>query len=129
MRTIRNTLAALLAAASLVSCTSAANSHAGSAPEPSFIRLTVTNQNWLDVTVYAVRGGSRYRIGNAGGNSSASLRIPANLVVSGAVQLLVDPIGSQEAYTTGAIMVSADESVQLNVAPRIPMSSYAVRTR
>jgi hypothetical protein len=49
--------------------------------------------------------------------------------VAGQVQLLVDPIASDDYYLTDAIPVSSDEGVQLTVAPSMRMSSYAILNR
>jgi len=84
------------------------------------------NQNWLDVDVYAIRGTARYRLGAVGGNSSATLRIPSSLIAHGDLRLMADPVGSNDVYVSDVIPVAPDQSVQLTVAPRMRMSSYAV---
>jgi hypothetical protein len=102
----------------------------GMAPAPSRdVYLTVDNQNWLDVSIYALRGVSRTRIGQVTGNGSARLRIPSSVIVGGQVRLLADAIGSNEQFVTDVIAVDPDQGVQLMVAPAMRMSSYAVRRR
>jgi hypothetical protein len=128
VRTIRHHLAALGAATLLVACASGA-SRVSSNPEQRPISLTVTNQNWLDVDVFVVNGTSRYRIGEVGGNGSATLSIPVSLLVNGQVQLLADPVGSNDIFVTDLFTVAPDEQVQLTVAPRMRMSSFAVWNR
>jgi hypothetical protein len=123
----RNRLMAL-GAVLLGACSAGPRNRLAAAPDSDF-SLSVTNNNWLDVTVFAVRGSSRWRLGDVTGNSTALLRIPGRMIVAGMVQLLADPIGSDEIYLTGPISVSPDEDVQLTVAPRMRMSSYAVRAR
>ena len=97
-------------------------------PEPG-VSLTVTNNNWLDVNVYAIRGSTRVRIGHVTGNGIAQLRIPRHLVVAGQVRLMADPIGSNDRYISEPISLDPDQRLQLNVAPAMSMSSYAVRIR
>ena len=126
MQNLRTIVAALGAAGLLTACAPGARRDLASTPAQKYIGLTVTNHNWLDVVVYVVRGASRFRLGEVVGNSSANLRIPTSLIVAGAVQLMADPIGSQESYVTDAILVSSDERVQLMVAPRMRSSTYAV---
>jgi hypothetical protein len=123
----RNRLMAL-GAVLLGACSAGPRNSLAAAPERDF-SLSVTNNNYLDVSVFVVRGGSRFRIGEVTGNSAGRLRIPSRLVVAGMVQLLADPIGSDEYYVTDPIPVSGDESLQLTVAPRMRMSSYAIWTR
>lgn len=129
MRDIRLHSAVLGAAMLLSACASGAKQGVSSNLESKPISLTVTNQNWLDVDIFAVRGGSRYRLGAVGGNSSATLRIPAAAMVRGEVQLMADPIGSNDVYMTEVISIAPDEQLQLTVAPRMRMSSYAVWVR
>ena len=113
----------------LASCAPAATQRMMSARPASGVVLTVTNDNWLDATVYAVRGTMRVRIGQATGNATTRLRIPRHVIVADEVQLMVDLIGSLERYTTDPISVARDQQVQLNVAPVVNMSSYALRLR
>jgi hypothetical protein len=120
---------AVLGAALLLSaCASGAN-RASSGLESAPVSLTVTNQNWLDVDVFVLRGTTRYRLGAVGGNSSATLRIPSNLIARGELQLMADPIGSNDVYVSDVIPVAPDQSLQLTVAPRMRMSTYAVWIR
>ena len=128
MRIIRYHLAVLGTATLLAACASGRN-RVSSNPALQPISLSVTNQNWLDVDVFVLNGNTRYRIGQVGGNGSATLSIPSSLVVNGHVQLLADPIGSNDIYTSDMIAVAPDEKVQLTVAPRMRMSSFAVWIR
>lgn len=128
MYTIRNGFMALGAALLLGACSTTPKGRAGIAPASDY-SLSVTNHNWLDVSVFVVRGGTRFRVGDVTGNSSARLKIPGRLVEAGVVQLLVDPVGSNEYYLTGPIMVTSEEGVELTVAPAMRMSTYAVLNR
>lgn len=128
MRTIRHHCAVLGAAALLAACASGKN-RVSSGLQPKPISLTVVNQNWLDVDVFAIRGTTRYRLGAVGGNSSATLSIPASLTLHGDLQLMADPIGSDDIYVTEKIAVAPDATVELTVAPRMRMSSFAVWIR
>ena len=129
VRTTLNRLAWGGTFAILAACSPASSRHATYARPSSDVYVTVTNQNWLDVDVFAVRGGSRFRLGQVGGSGSARLRIPANAIVGSQVQLLVDPVGSNDRYLTEVISVDPDQRVQLNVASTMRMSSYAVLRR
>ena len=128
MRNIRHHCAVLGAAALVAACASGTN-RGPSKLEPKEISLTVSNQNWLDVDSFGIRGTSRYRLGEVGGNASATLGIPTHLIVHGAVQLMADPVGSDDIYVSEMITVTPDQTVELTVAPRIRMSTYAVYAR
>lgn len=125
MRKMRHHFALLGAALLLSACASGAN-RASTRASPPPILLTVTNQNWLDVDVFALRGSTRYRLGAVGGNSSATLRIPSSLAARGEVQLMADPIGSNDVYVSDLIPIAPDQGLQLTLAPRMRMSTYAV---
>ena len=129
MRNIRYHFVVLGAALLLAACASGGNrgGSAGVASQP--IPLDVTNENYLDVDVFVVRGNSRHRLGTVGGNGSATLSIPASLVFHGELQLMADPIGSKDVYVTDRIAVAPDQIVELTIAPRMRMSSYAVYNR
>lgn len=129
MRNTRHPLAVLGAALLLAACASGVNRGVSSELESEPISVTVTNQNWLDVDVFVMQGDSRYRIGQVNGNGSATLRIPSGLIVHGEVQLMADPVGSDDRYVTETISVAPDEKLQLTIAPRMRMSSYAVWAR
>ncbi|HEX5077376.1 MAG TPA: hypothetical protein VFW03_29455 [Gemmatimonadaceae bacterium] len=128
MHNIRHHCAVLGAATLLAACASGA-SRISSSPGLQPISLTVTNQNWLDVDVFVLHGGSRYRLGQVGGSGSATLSIPSGFITNGQVQLMADPIGSNDVFITDQISVAPDEKVELTVAPRMRMSSFAVWTR
>ena len=128
MRTTRNRLALTGALVLLAACAPAARK--GMAPAPSRdVYVTVENQNWLDVSIYALRGSSRMRIGQVTGNGSASLRVPAGVIVAGQIRLMADAIGSNERFVTDVITVNPDQRVQLTRAPAMRMSSYALYRR
>jgi hypothetical protein len=83
---------------------------------PTSVR--VRNQGFLDVNVYAVRGGQRVRLGTVTGNSAQVLRIP-DYLLSGTTPLrfIADPIGSQRQPTSEEIMVSPGDEVTIYVPP------------
>lgn len=92
------------------------------------IRVAVTNNNYLDVVVFAVSGGQAQRLGNVTGNSTASFQLPRVLsVASAGVQLLVDPIGSSDAWFSDSLYLWGGALVDLTVGPSLSLSSVSVR--
>jgi hypothetical protein len=108
-------------------CSPAAHLARPAAPQPtSFVE--VTNSNWLDVVVYRVRSGVRWRLGTVRGLSTATFHIPRQDVLSGGgLRLMADPIGSREVYMSERIVVAPGQRVELTVAPRLSHSYFAVR--
>lgn len=91
--------------------------------------LTVQNDNWLDVVVYAVNGSTKFRLGSVTGISSGSFRLSAGLSPTGSVRLLVDPIGASKGYLTDAITIAPGQRIELRVSSPLSMSSVAVWNR
>ncbi len=98
------------------------------APAPDGrITVEVRNQHYLDVVVLGLLDGSATRLGTETGLMDGAFDVPAHVVVVGHVRLLVDPVGSAEAYLTDPIPVFPGDVVELRVASSIGMSSWSVR--
>ena len=122
----------LLATAMLLSAVACARPGQAGDPSPSMQDITtarITNNGWLDVNVYASRGGSRHRLGMVTGQNTQVFRLPRNLVDARGVRLVIDPIGSPHGYETDLIAVSPGQQIDLVVQQRISMSHYSVFDR
>jgi hypothetical protein len=122
----------LLAIAALLSAVACARAGQPGTQGPSVEDITtarVTNNGWLDVTVYALRGGSRQRLGTVTGQNTQVFRLPRNLVDARGVRLFIDPIGSPQGYRTDFIAVAPGQQIDLVVQPRISMSHYSLFNR
>jgi hypothetical protein len=86
----------------------------------------ITNNNWLDVNVYASRAGSRQRLGTVSGQNTEIFRLPRDLIEARGVRLFIDPIGSPQSYQTEIIPVGPGQLIDLVVQPRLAMSHYSV---
>jgi hypothetical protein len=118
---------AAAAAALTIDVAACATHHAASAaPKAERTAVTVKNDNWMDMAVFAVRGSSRLRIGFVTGMSRGTFTIPADFCPDGVLQLLVDPVGSNATYLTERISVSSGQRVELTVGTVLAMSSFAV---
>jgi hypothetical protein len=89
--------------------------------------VRVRNYNWADITVYAVRNGTRVRLGTVTSMREEVFTIP-RAIASGAsdLRLLADPIGSSRTYWTDALVVSPGQTVDLTLENNIDLSSYAI---
>lgn len=135
MRSLLATAVAVLSAAVLGgACAPAAPGGAESlAPElgigvsgaPPTVR--VTNNNWSNMTVYAVRGSTRLRLGMVTSMATQVFRLPAALANgAGGVRLLADAIGGNEQFLTPAVQVSRGEEVKLEIHNQLQISSVSV---
>jgi len=93
----------------------------------------VTNDNWLDLVIYAVRGSTKYRLGEVTGIQSAVFQVPEALMNSGSFAIFADPIGSfddgtgrEYGFNTGDIPLQPGHTVvDLRVANIISQSSFS----
>jgi type IV pilus biogenesis protein CpaD/CtpE len=115
----------LAIAASALGCVRPGQAGGGS-PAAQEATARITNNNWLDVTVYASREGSRRRLGTVTGQNTRVFRLPAQMMDARGLRLLIDPIGSPQSYETELIPVGPGQQVELVVAQRIAMSHYSV---
>ncbi len=87
----------------------------------------VDNHNWQDVDVFAVREGTRIRLGMVTSMAAGDFRLPeAFLVGSPNVQLRIDPIGANSAYLTQSILVTPGQTVDLRIENNLNLTSYSV---
>jgi hypothetical protein len=104
-------------AAFLTGCYGMSRNNGGAAAqEPTALR--VDNRGFPDMTIYALRGGQRVRLGTASGNANSTFTIPSSLL-SGITTLrfIADPIGSSRASVSEEITVTPGDSVILMIPP------------
>jgi hypothetical protein len=88
--------------------------------------VRVRNTNWMDVTVFAVRGVTRKRIGFVTALATTSFTIPEGLAPDRTIRLLVDPVGSDRTFLADAVALMPGQTIELTVMPSLNMSSVAV---
>jgi hypothetical protein len=88
--------------------------------------VEVTNNNWMDVTVYAVRSGKPTRLGTVTSTRTEAFALPRRLVVGGTIRLLAAPVGSRGSHQTDLIMVDGGDRIVWNVENALALSSYTV---
>lgn len=123
------TLALLLIG--LPSCATAPEVRAPLPGRESAVVVAVTNENWADMSVYVVQGGSRFRLGAVTSMATERFRLPRHMVAgpSGGIQLMADAIGSATVYRTEPILVSRGQWIEFIIQNAINFSSYSVRNR
>lgn len=92
------------------------------------IVLAADNRNASPVTIYAVRGTIRQRIGSVAGGSQAELLIPSSLTNDRAgVMVQVVPLAGSERYLSELLTPAKGDRVALTIQPRLSTSSVAIR--
>src|SRR5215218_1576654 len=124
-RTLRR-VALLGALLSSACATNRASDHLASA-QGAAPKVTVRNDNWLDVVIYAVHGSSRFRVGTVGGSSTQTFRLTGEAANgTSPLQILADPIGSPSTYLTDPVTLSPGQRLELQLGSTISISTYAI---
>lgn len=92
--------------------------------------ITVANRNWLDVAIFVVRGGQRFRLGTVTSMRTQTFELPETRLPSGSrIQLRVEPIGSSQHLATDLIAVEPGLVVEWDIANVLSQSNYFVWVR
>lgn len=81
--------------------------------------ISVVNQAYLDMDVYALRqGGQRVRLGTATGNQTTVFTIPRDLLFGPTpMRFVADPIGGTHAEVSTSILVNPGDQVEMRIPP------------
>ena len=94
-------------------------------PERTTVR--VVNDNWHDMTVYAVRSGYRRRLGTVTSFTSRVFTLPpAFLIPSDELRLIADPIGRRGAYVSEALVVNDGDVVEWRLRNNLRLSNIFI---
>jgi predicted acyl esterase len=97
--------------------------------EPDTITIRVSNNNPLDITVYAVNQTMRIRLGLVNTASSQRFTVSLHQVSpTGELQLLADPVGSRRGLTSEAIHVFPGQAVEWVLEADLRQSSLSIRS-
>jgi hypothetical protein len=113
-KVLRKALVPLLAIATIAGCARNTESAPRAPQEPSYV--LITNQSWLDMNVYVLRGTQRVRLGNVHSGSSVRFRIPSGMVFGVTpLRFQVQPGRTRGAMTSFEVMVGPGEQVDINI--------------
>jgi hypothetical protein len=129
MRSIRFIIAAVFATATLAAGTACWRTReaAGDLAPATSIGLTVTNQNFSDMDVYAVSDGLATRVGTVTGNTTRSFSLHASLA-SRDLRIVATPIGGNGRASTGEVLVSPGQTIEFRIGSLLRNSSVSVRS-
>ncbi len=81
--------------------------------------VRVDNRNFLDMTIYVLRGSQRVRLGLVNGVSTQIFRIPDNLIFgASSLRFLADPVGGNATPVSQEITIISGDQVQLIIPNR-----------
>ena len=93
---------------------------------PTAVGVVVENQNWSDMVIYVVRGGSRRRLGMVTTTNRASYELDRSLLTSN-MYLRAEAVGSSRSIRTDVLNVSEGDVVIWTIANQLGLSSYEIR--
>lgn len=95
-------------------------------PAEAPVRVRVTNQNWSRMAVYAIVDGTRVRLGEVETGASLAMVMPPAATRAGEVELLADPLASDDVFLTGPLLIGPGDVVELVIENNLPLSHVRV---
>ncbi len=100
-----------------VACASGGEDGYDAGPRAHYATLIVENDNTSNVTVYALRSGTRQRMGTVTGLSTERFEIRRTMLSGGGeLNVGIDPLGSNRMYTAYPIYVSEGDVIEVTVS-------------
>jgi hypothetical protein len=97
--------------------------------EPEVITVLVSNNNPLDMTVYAVNQSMRIRLGTVSTASTQRFTLQLHQISpTGELQLMADPVGSRRTMTSEIIHVFAGQAVEWTLQADLRQSTLTIRS-
>lgn len=113
-RECRSSLVVMFAAAVLSGCASSPAPVTGrfNLPGPASIAtITVDNRRLTDISVYALAGGTRFRLGAVDSQSSRTFTVPRMIPIPSDIELLATARADDENYSSLPIAVGPGDSI------------------
>jgi hypothetical protein len=86
--------------------------------------VEATNHGWDDVRVYADRNGALLRLGYVGSQATERLRIPADVVRTGRLCLVLRPLARTRSWAMDCHLFRAGERLRLSIESHLPFSAF-----
>lgn len=119
--------AAFAVAIGLAGCTPVANSNKDVEAREDRATIVVENNNWSDMTIYALRDGVRARIGQVTALGRSRFVLPQALTSGTAeLRIMADPIGSSQRWVSQPILVLPGQELRFRLENNVNLSSYSV---
>jgi len=119
-------LAAATVTLSTATACSRPNEAAGDLAPASSIGLTVKNQNFYDMDVYAVSQGLATRIGTVTGNSTRNFSLHPSMAAQD-LRIVATPIGGNGRASSGAVSVGAGQTIEFTIGSLLRNSTVFIK--
>jgi hypothetical protein len=91
-------------------------SRADSARDSTGLQVQIDNQNINDMSIYLLRSGTRFLVGQAGGLSKTTLTIPEAMTPTDLrVRLIAEPIGGSRPIATPVLIVPSGQRIYWSI--------------
>ena len=128
MRGIRVVVCLLVASATLQTATACSRTDeaGGDVVPAAAIGLTVTNDNFLDMDVFAVSNGVSTRLGMVTGNGHRTFSLNPSMA-SRDLRIVATPIGGNGRASTGEVTVSPGQIIDFRIGSVLQNSTVTIR--
>ncbi len=121
------TVAALVVVPAVAAQTASEERSETPAAVPERTTVRVVNDNWHDMTVYAVRSGYRRRLGTVTSFTNRVFALPQMfLIPSDELRLIADPIGRRGAFVSEALVVIDGDVVEWRLRNNLRLSNIFI---
>jgi hypothetical protein len=91
------------------------------------VAVEVSNNNWMDIVIYAMSGGNRVRLGIVTTGLDQRFTLPKSMnVQTGNLFLEAHPVGSNEVFRSDPIMVNPGSRILWSLENQLTLSSHRV---
>jgi hypothetical protein len=119
-------LAAATISLSVATACSRPNEAGGELAPATSIGLTVKNQNFYDMDVYAVSQGLATRVGTVSGNSSHTFTLHPSLAAQD-LRIVATPIGGNGRASSGNVSAAPGQTIEFTIGSMLRNSSVIIR--
>ena len=114
----------------LVSMTTWGCAGHGAPPDPDpqgEISLVVSDNHWLDMRIYLLRGETGQRLGTVPAGAAREFSLPARMLgPNRGLRLKASPIGSSESYVSAPLVVEPGQGIEWVLQSRLALSTVSV---
>src|SRR5262245_41560592 len=129
MRTFGKLALAAFASAVMLNCGhgNAARTVDGMPAATDAVTVSVQNNNWQDVDVYALRNGQRVRLGNVTATRTGVFVLPPSVSVAPDLRIQIHPLAANRDFVSQKLIVNPGDVVEVVVVNALPQSTVVIR--
>lgn len=90
-------------------------------------RVYVTNNNQLDIRVFAFNNTQSIPLGTVSSFTTETFELPTAILARGLVRIMADPIGEVTAYLTDIITFGPGQDIEVTIQNNLQLSTYTLR--